>query len=436
MSPTTPPEDHEHGEDREKQRFVPIQPPPEIPAPPAAHTYEVPPDEIDGLPDPAVEPGATVLHPFADETIVAPLPPVAEADGGLIADLLGEPEAESLPQDPPSSSAWTGPAATRPSTGQSVPDDAAGATAHDGGFDQGRVEQGRLDQGRVEQDEDREQEQDREQTGQERLGRDRMDGTPVATPAMEEARAESPSTSSRHGRRAAAEGGAERTPREHSADHGPAVGFLQREVSVGPVRLRGSWWALAAAALVLVVVLVIVLAVVTSVRQEATSSDPAPAGSAAASSAPASDAASPSRLPTAVRQAIADGAYVGAGGPAPAEVTEASAVLDGDVAVIVTPSGNIGCDLAAEDAGCGVKSYRDDDKAWWAALRGDGAPALSSRSQEPAWMKAGHRAQVVEYGQVVEHGSLVCASERTGLTCWDVRTGHGVYLHRNGNAAF
>ena len=58
--------------------------------------------------------------------------------------------------------------------------------------------------------------------------------------------------------------------------------------------------------------------------------------------------------------------------------------------MIVSPSGNIGCDLSAHFAGCGVLSYRSDatygrDEAgspkWWFDLSSGGTPQLGGRSE-------------------------------------------------------
>ena len=112
-------------------------------------------------------------------------------------------------------------------------------------------------------------------------------------------------------------------------------------------------------------------------------------------------------------------------------------------AMIVSPSGNIGCDLSAHFAGCGVLSYRSDatygrDEAgspkWWFDLSSGDAPQLGGRSEgafslDEAFRGGGSSSpQVVEYGQSVTFGSWVCSSEETGMTCRNTETGHGVFL--------
>ena len=61
------------------------------------------------------------------------------------------------------------------------------------------------------------------------------------------------------------------------------------------------------------------------------------------------------------------GIYPGAGGPRPAHATLITAVYPVEgvasvpiMAVIKTPSGNIGCEITPDYAGCGIQSYKAD----------------------------------------------------------------------------
>ena len=119
-------------------------------------------------------------------------------------------------------------------------------------------------------------------------------------------------------------------------------------------------------------------------------------------------------------------------------------------AMIVSPSGNIGCDLSAHHAGCGVLSCRSDgtygkDEAgspkWWFDLSSGGTPQLAGRSEgafslDEAFRGGGSSPQVVEYGQSVTFGSWVCRSEEIGMTCRNTETGHGVFLSSGRYEAF
>ena len=133
--------------------------------------------------------------------------------------------------------------------------------------------------------------------------------------------------------------------------------------------------------------------------------------------------------------------------PADEQPSQATSFVPGNLvsektAMIVSPSGNIGCDLSAHYAGCGVLSYRSNgtygkDEAgspkWWFDLSSGGTPQLAGRSEgafslDEAFHGGGSSPQVVEYGQSVTFGSWVCSSEETGMTCRNTETGHGVFL--------
>ena len=134
--------------------------------------------------------------------------------------------------------------------------------------------------------------------------------------------------------------------------------------------------------------------------------------------------------------------------PADEQPSQATSFVPGNLvsektAMIVSPSGNIGCDLSAHYAGCGVLSYRSNgtygkDEAgspkWWFDLSSGGTPQLAGRSEgafslDEAFRGGGSSPQVVEYGQSVTFGSWVCSSEETGMTCRNTETGHGVFLN-------
>lgn len=133
--------------------------------------------------------------------------------------------------------------------------------------------------------------------------------------------------------------------------------------------------------------------------------------------------------------------------PADEQPSQATSFVPGNLvsektAMIVSPSGNVGCDLSAHYAGCGVLSYRSNgtygkDEAgspkWWFDLSSGGTPQLAGRSEgafslDEAFRGGGSSPQVVEYGQSVTFGSWVCSSEETGMTCRNTETGHGVFL--------
>lgn len=111
--------------------------------------------------------------------------------------------------------------------------------------------------------------------------------------------------------------------------------------------------------------------------------------------------------------------------------------------LIVSPSGNVGCDLTDEEVGCGVYSFlqertlgQDDiGSRWFIMFDGSSVPEVMGNGGAPAYMLAQEgqapvAPQVVPYGQVVTFGRFACASEDAGMTCWDSTTGHGAFLNR------
>ena len=136
------------------------------------------------------------------------------------------------------------------------------------------------------------------------------------------------------------------------------------------------------------------------------------------------------------------GAYPGAGGPIPAEAMEAATVRYeqyGTYAVFITPSENIGCDLNVEGSGCGVLSYIQDktagtdvggDSQWWFYFPDSGDASVGAKGDVAFFMDTTQPVQILEYGQVLYWGDMVCASESTGLTCWNAATGHGAFMSR------
>lgn len=171
----------------------------------------------------------------------------------------------------------------------------------------------------------------------------------------------------------------------------------------------------------------------------------------------------PSEAEKAAKEAPARGvpgaplAYPGAGGPVPANARPVKTVqyidfLGREVALFVSPSGNIGCELSPEGADpmlhCGVDSYqregtlgRDQNgwPKWFIDVRGHNTFA---KGDVPLYME-GRLGQggiiapeVVPYGTVVHNGALVCAVEETGVTCWDANTGRGAWMAREGMTFF
>lgn len=181
--------------------------------------------------------------------------------------------------------------------------------------------------------------------------------------------------------------------------------------------------------------------------------DPTPSG-------PPSPIAAPTVTVTATATvsaaAVPAGAFPGAGGAAPSGSTPISTVQYGqsayeprEVAMIKTPSGNIGCDFLMDGdgeitAGCGVASYLSTQQYggdavgpnWWIDLSGPAQPGIHSRGDAPYYEFSSVEAQVVEYGSVVTYGDFVCGSASNALTCWNAVTGRGAVMNRAGFTTF
>jgi len=156
---------------------------------------------------------------------------------------------------------------------------------------------------------------------------------------------------------------------------------------------------------------------------------------------------SPSASPTPTPVKV-PGAYAGAGGPRPQNATPITSVhpatdTSPETAVIKTPSNNIGCDLSADFAGCGIENYQQSKPygsdqigaKWWVPLDGSGNE-VEAKGDAPTYMDATVPPQLVEYGKVVYYNDYVCASEQNGLTCWNTSTGHGAFMNRDSTTLF
>ena len=156
-------------------------------------------------------------------------------------------------------------------------------------------------------------------------------------------------------------------------------------------------------------------------------------------------APSPARTPVQI-----PGAYPGAGGPRPENATPVTAVHQ-DVATIINPAENIGCDFSDQHSyvGCGIDSYVTDmpygrDHAgpkWWVEMSTSDSPGLAeptikSKNKAPAFQRPETPPQVVPYGTVVYHGDYTCASELAGMTCWNTTTGHGAFMSSMNTTTF
>ena len=113
---------------------------------------------------------------------------------------------------------------------------------------------------------------------------------------------------------------------------------------------------------------------------EATTTTPTTASESPSPTSSPAPASSPAPTPVQI-----PGAYPGAGGPRPENATPVTAVHQ-DVATIINPAKNIGCEFADQHSyvGCGIESYVTDmpygrDHAgskWWVEMSTSDSPGL------------------------------------------------------------
>lgn len=112
------------------------------------------------------------------------------------------------------------------------------------------------------------------------------------------------------------------------------------------------------------------------------------------------------------------------------------------MAVIKTPSGNIGCEITPDYAGCGIQSYKSGQPygsengipRWWVPI--DGSVEKWRRCDTPCSRNPATTRRWFPHGAVVHYEKYVCASEENGLICWNTETGHGAFMNRDGVATF
>lgn len=129
----------------------------------------------------------------------------------------------------------------------------------------------------------------------------------------------------------------------------------------------------------------------------------------------------------------------------------AGVAADEQIGILVSPTGNIGCDIWAVEglARCGVKSYYDEAKyptgditgpAWVFALDDElDAVSLNSRGDAMFFMMGedeGSAPQVVEYGTTATYGSIECRSKEEAMICTNMKTSRGLEMSRGGYRMF
>lgn len=128
----------------------------------------------------------------------------------------------------------------------------------------------------------------------------------------------------------------------------------------------------------------------------------------AEASSPAEDSATPTEDPVS---------------PAPEGAVEMSAVQ--------SPTGNIRCELDGDTVACSLEETRYDGDV---EDCGDSPFTIRATGEDVALDCEGtigaEGAQTLEYGETAVDGNVACTSRDDGMTCWDVRSGHGFMVSR------
>ncbi len=107
----------------------------------------------------------------------------------------------------------------------------------------------------------------------------------------------------------------------------------------------------------------------------------------------------------------------------------------GDLQTFISPSGNVGCILDADYARCDIVDREWSPPPRPADCEFDYGQGIGlAPGERAAFVCAGDTTlggeQILAYGSVLTRGQLSCDSSENGITCRDVRTGHGFTIAR------
>lgn len=100
-----------------------------------------------------------------------------------------------------------------------------------------------------------------------------------------------------------------------------------------------------------------------------------------------------------------------------------------ELSALVSPSGNIRCTLSGDDVSCSLEEHFlendtggecTEDAPFAVRVGAEGEPQLDCGQSV-----ASGDARELAYGESAKNGNVACASESSGMTCWNTRTGKG-----------
>jgi hypothetical protein len=153
---------------------------------------------------------------------------------------------------------------------------------------------------------------------------------------------------------------------------------------------------------------------------------------------PSVAASSPSETVKESQKVAVAGAFPGAGGPVPADAVEIKSNVN-EFFTVTDPAKGMGCEFRGSQGGCGILDAATDgrfgriglseDPLWWFPMDGSNEPQLTIKSDAPYFGYPD--TQVVPNGASAYYQDFVCGVNDAGMTCWNVKSGHGVLMSKD-----
>jgi hypothetical protein len=188
-----------------------------------------------------------------------------------------------------------------------------------------------------------------------------------------------------------------------------------------PGRSRATWWACGGCLLLaLILALVAVFGVRAWLSDDEDASDQSAPTSTSASKEPSEKPSTSKKEETSEEDKS----------PAPDDAK--------DLDSIISPSQNISCTLDDDSVGCSIndRSYGGDledcSSGVFSIEVSDGDADVDCGTS----YGAASPPETLEYGGSAASGDVACRSESSGMTCWNVKTGHGFEVNRGSYDTF
>lgn len=138
---------------------------------------------------------------------------------------------------------------------------------------------------------------------------------------------------------------------------------------------------------------------------------------------------------------VPQGVYPGAGqNAAPADATRID--NNGETVYIASPSGNITCAFGGGISECRVASWAETVPYGRSGGEGEEFPNAKVSFAQDGTSNVGPVSDAMPQGTPLAYGTSTvienwaCGSAQNGLTCWNITTGHGIIINREGYQSF